>query len=77
MYAIIRYKIDDFDTDYDLEVVYLTMDEDEAIEQLSHQVFFDFGCDPKMKDLAEGRYRWEMPADRDDFIAYAIQIQEI
>lgn len=77
MYALVRYKIDDMDTNEELDVLFVSMDEKEAIEQLSTEVYLEFGYDTEMEHLAEGKYNWTMPADRDDFVAYYIQICEI
>lgn len=76
MYAVVRYKINDYDSAPDLDVLFVTMDEDEAIEQLSTQVYVEFGYSTEMENLAEGKYNWELPADRDDFVAYYIQVCE-
>ena len=77
MYAVVRYKIDDYNTKPELAVMFVTMDEDEAVEQLSQTVYVEFGYDTEMEELAEGKYNWELPADRDDFVAYYIQVCEI
>lgn len=77
MYAVVRYKIIDIDSKPELDVTFVSGDEDEAIEQLSQTVYVEFGYDTEMEDLAEGKYCWEIPADRDDFVAYYIQICEI
>lgn len=77
MYAVVRYKINDIDSEPELAVTFVSGDEDEAIEQLSQTVYVEFGYDTEMESLAEGKYCWEIPADRDDFIAYYIQICEI
>lgn len=77
MYAVVRYKIDDIDSEPELAVTFVSVDEEEAIEQLPQTVYIEFGYDTEMEKLAEGKYSWELPADRDDFIAYYIQICEI
>lgn len=77
MYAIVRYKIEDIDTEPELDILAVTLDEKDAVEQLSSYVYLEFGYDTDAEKLAEGKYCWEIPADRDDFIAYYIQICEI
>lgn len=77
MFAIVRYKIEDIDTEPELDILAVTLEEKDAVEQLSYYVYVEFGYDTEMEKLAEGKYSWELPADRDDFIAYYIQICEI
>jgi hypothetical protein len=77
MYAVVRYKIDDADSSPDLDVLSVTMDEKEAIDELSTQVFREFGYSTEMEELAEGKYNWDMPPERDDFLVYFIHVCEI